>query len=275
MDDASVNTGIHNDLGVKMRESAAWLSTIHCFNHSLGLSVKDTFNTTFFKKLYDMLLKILYLYRKSPKRLRELKMFGEIYDQSIPKSCKSYGTRWNAHRVKAMENVLSNYEIYIKHLELLTNTNSQALKRAEIEGEAKKWKNGKFSIHLAIYLDVLTPLKVISLRFQKEKYDPMEAVTCIKEFTWTMTKLQLLVDASYDSENGVRLTHLTKLFKEVDESNMYQEVKQVNFKIHKKPVSASYKEIITKLAEKMEYRFKVVSTSPIFENFISILDVSM
>ena len=56
---------------------------------------------------------------------------------------------------------------------------------------------------------------------------------------------------------------------------MYQEVKQVNFKIHKKPVSASYKEIITKLAEKMEYRFKVVSTSPIFENFISILDVSM
>ena len=143
MDGASVNTGIHNDLGVKMRESAAWLSTIHCFNHSLEVAVKDTFNTTFFKKLYNMLLKILYLYRKSPKRLRELKMFGEIYDQSIPKSCKSYGTRWNAHRVKAMENVLSNYEIYIKHLELLTNTNSQALKRAEIEGEAEKvekWK---------------------------------------------------------------------------------------------------------------------------------------
>ena len=40
MDGASVNTGIHNGLGVKMRESAAWLSTIHCFNHSLELAVK-------------------------------------------------------------------------------------------------------------------------------------------------------------------------------------------------------------------------------------------
>ena len=70
-----------------------------------------------------------------------------------------------------MKIVLNNYGIYIKHLELLANTNSQALKHAEIEREAKKFKNGKFPIHLAIYLDILTPLKVISLGFQKEKHD--------------------------------------------------------------------------------------------------------
>ena len=70
-----------------------------------------------------------------------------------------------------MEIVLNNYGIYIKHLELLANTNSQTLKHAEIEREAKKLKNGKFPIHLAIYLDVLTPLKVISSGFQKEKHD--------------------------------------------------------------------------------------------------------
>ena len=92
-------------------------------------------------------------------------MFSEMYDQSIPKPYTSYGTRWIAHKVKAMEIVLNNYGIYIKHLELLANTDSQALKRAEVDGEAKKWKNGKFPIHLAIYLDVLTPLKVISLGF--------------------------------------------------------------------------------------------------------------
>ena len=91
----------------------------------------------------------------------------------------------------------------------------------------------------------------------------------------TITKLQLLIDASLDGDNGGRLTHLTKLFKEVDENNMYQEVKLVKFEIHKNSVSASYKEIITKLAEKIEDRFKVVSTSPIFKNLISVLDVSM
>ena len=275
VDGASVNSGIHNGLGAKMRESTAWLSTIHCFNHSLELAVKDTFNTTFFKEVDNMLLKLFYLYRESPKRLRELKMFGEMYDQSIPKLYNSYGTTWIAHEVKAMEIALNNNGIYIKHLESLANTNSQALKRAEIAGEVKSKKNGKFLIHLAIYLDVLTPLKVIGLGFQKEKHDPTEAVRRIKEFTWTMTKLQLLIDASLDSDNGGRLTHLTKLFKEVDENNMYQEVKLVNFKIHKKSASAFYKEIITKLAEKMEDRFKVVSTSPIFENLILVLDVSM
>ena len=275
VDGASVNSGIHNGLGAKMRESTAWFSTIHCFNHSLELAVKATFNTTFFKEVDNMLLKLFYLYRESPKRLRELKMFGEMYDQSIPKLYKSYGTTWIAHEVKAMEIALNNNGIYIKHLESLANTDSQALKRAEIAGEVKSKKNGKFLIHLAIYLDVLTPLKVIGLGFQKEKHDPTEAVRRIKEFTWTMTKLQLLIDASLDSDNGGRLTHLTKLFKEVDENNMYQEVKLVNFKIHKKSASAFYKEIITKLAEKMEDRFKVVSTSPVFENLILVLDVSM
>ena len=39
--------------------------------------------------------------------------------------------------------------------------------------------------------------------------------------------------------NRRRLTHLTKLFKEVDENKKYLEVKLVNFEIHKKSVSAS------------------------------------
>ena len=90
-----------------------------------------------------------------------------------------------------------------------------------------------------------------------------------------MAKLQLVIHASLDSDNSDRLKHFTKLFKEVDENNIYQEVKLVNFEIHKKSVSASYKEIITKFAEKMEDRFKVVSTSPLFENLILVLDVSM
>ena len=95
-----------------------------------------------------MLLKLFYFYRKSPKRLKELKMFTEMYDHSVPKTYKSYGTRWIAYKVKAMEIVLNNYQVYIKHLKSLAHPDSQALKRAEIVGEAKKWKNAKFPIHL-------------------------------------------------------------------------------------------------------------------------------
>ena len=83
-------------------------------------------------------------------------MFGEIYNQSILKPCKSHGTRWIANKVKAMEAVLIKDGIYIKYL-VSANADGQALKHSEIEGEAKKWKN---VFPIAIYLDVLTPLKV-------------------------------------------------------------------------------------------------------------------
>ena len=55
-----------------------------------------------------------------------------------------------------MEIVLKQYWMYKTHLELLAQTDSQALKQAEIEGEVKKWKNDKFPIHLDIYIDVIT-----------------------------------------------------------------------------------------------------------------------
>ena len=121
-----------------MKEYAPWINVIHCFNHSLELAVKDTFDKTFFKEVDNMLLKLLYLYRKSLKCLRELKVFSEMYDHSIPKPYKLYGTRWIAHKAKAMEIVLNNYRVYIRHLESLAHTDTQAIKREEIVGEAKK-----------------------------------------------------------------------------------------------------------------------------------------
>ena len=70
VDRASVNTGLHGGLGVKMKETAYWLNMIHCFNRSLELAVKDTFDKTFFKELYNTFLKIYYLYHKNPKHLK-------------------------------------------------------------------------------------------------------------------------------------------------------------------------------------------------------------
>ena len=61
VDGASVNTGVHGGLGVKMKQSAPWINVIHCFNHSSETAVKDTFDKTFFKEVDNMLLKLFYL----------------------------------------------------------------------------------------------------------------------------------------------------------------------------------------------------------------------
>ena len=106
--------------------------------------MKDMFDGTFFKDIDTVLVKLYYLHRKSPKRLRELKTFGEIYERSLPNPCKFCGTRWIAHILKTMETVLRNYGVFMQDLELLAQTDSQALKRAEFVGWAKKWMDAKY-----------------------------------------------------------------------------------------------------------------------------------
>ena len=92
-----------------------------------------------------------------------------------------------------------------------------------------------------------------------------------------MAKLQMLIDSSLEGDNGGRLTHLTKLFKETkqtDEGHLYQDIKLLNFEIHKQSIGTAYKEIITKLAVTIKDRFQSLSKSQIFENLIQITDMS-
>ena len=75
---------------------------------------------------------------------------------------------------------------------------------------------------------MLTPIKILSLGFQKEIHNPVVAIRQIREFYWTMAKLQMLIDSSLEGDNGGCLTHLTKLFKETKQTNeghLYQDIK--------------------------------------------------
>ena len=92
VDDASVNTGIHKGLAQLLRESSPCLNVMHCFNHRFELAIKDAFKATFFEDIDTLLNKFYYLYRKSPKRLRELREFSKVYEKSVPKPAKSH---WN------------------------------------------------------------------------------------------------------------------------------------------------------------------------------------
>ena len=60
VDGASVNTGIHTQLGVKIKEGVPWLMLLHCSNHHLELAIKDAFSGTFF----DVLLRKIYYLSK-------------------------------------------------------------------------------------------------------------------------------------------------------------------------------------------------------------------
>jgi hypothetical protein len=63
-----------------------------------------------------------------------LKAFSEIFEKSITKPAKAYGTRWINHKLKAMETVVANYGAYMLHLESLSQTDSVPAIREELKG---------------------------------------------------------------------------------------------------------------------------------------------
>nr|XP_047122893.1 zinc finger protein 862-like [Hydra vulgaris] len=240
VDGASVNLGIHSGLGALLKLDSPWLQLIYCFNHRLELALKDAFEkTAAFEICETFLLNLRSLYEQSPKRLRELKLISEAWETSIPKPAKSYGTRWLDHKWNAMNIALENYGAYISHLESLSQTDSQPSKRAELKGFLRLWKKASLVIHLSVYLDVLAPLRRLSIAFQQDLHDPVKAVRRVQQFNLTMAKLRIILSNSVDK----MCTEQTIL--------------------------TNYKKLIGNVTEKDDITF-----SPLFQNLIVLLDVS-
>ena len=111
-----------------------------------------------------------------------------------------------------MKNALEYFGIYLLHIEDLSNNDSQPKKRAELKGFLAKWEQATVLIHLAIYLDVLAPLRRLSLSLQSELHDPVKQIKRVQKFTWTMSKLKLIIVASIKNEENATLTHYNRLF---------------------------------------------------------------
>ena len=71
-DGASVNIGQHKGLRAKLIAALPWLFWPWCFSHRLELACKDSFVSPLYESVSDMLLRLYVLYKKSPKKSREL-----------------------------------------------------------------------------------------------------------------------------------------------------------------------------------------------------------
>ena len=49
-----------------------------------------------------------------------------------------------------------------------------------------------YPMYMAVYLDILSPIRRISLAMQQEIHDRGKVIKQIKEFMWTMAKLFIL-----------------------------------------------------------------------------------
>lgn len=185
-DGASVNRGGQGGVQAKLRDEMPWIVFVWCMNHRLELSVKDALKKTYFNTVDEMLLRIYYLYEKSPKKLRELKDIHEIVRETFEfedggvRPIRACGTRWLAHKTNAISRILDKYGIYITHLENVASDKNYAKdQQSKMKGYLKDWRTTKMLVNLCFYLDILSPLKKLSLILQKEGVDTVEAADAI------------------------------------------------------------------------------------------------
>ena len=71
-DGASVNVSSQNGMRGKLQAALPWLYWVWCYGHRLELACKDAFSSHLFQDIDEMMLRLYYLYEKSPKKCREL-----------------------------------------------------------------------------------------------------------------------------------------------------------------------------------------------------------
>ena len=183
-----------------MQSAHPWLVWSWCYAHRLELACKNALTSTLFKGIEEMLLRLYFLYEKSPKKTRELEGIVEDLKEvfELPKGgnkpVRSQGSRWINHKRKALPSVVDRYGVYINHLATLAEDKSlKADDRVRLKGYLKKWTQYRILLGSAMYIDILKPPSILSLSLQESELD---IVLGMKNILKSATALKSLASQS-------------------------------------------------------------------------------
>ena len=161
-----------------------WIFWMWCMAHRLELAIKDALKGTFFDNIDEMLLRLYYLYEKSPKRCRELEdIITDLkeclcFDNAGVRPVRASGSRWVTHKLNAMKRILSKFGAYTNHIATLSEDRSvNSVDRAKLKGYHKKWVEAKYVLGCAIFIDLLSPCSMFSRAMQNDEIDILGALT--------------------------------------------------------------------------------------------------
>jgi len=184
-DGASSNIA-NNGLRGLVEEKLPWIVWMWCLAHRTELAISNALSsTTCFQLIDEMLLRLYYLYQKSPKKCRELVNIiadltevYEITNQGGTRPIRACGTRWVCHKVSAMKRVIAKYGAYTAHLCTLSEDSSvKSADRCKFIGYLNKWTDAKYLLGCAVFVDVLLPCSIFSKSMQSDELDIVSALT--------------------------------------------------------------------------------------------------
>ena len=177
-----------------------WMYWMWCLAHRLELAMKDALKGTAFDAIDEMLLKLYFLYEKSPKRCRELEgVVSDLKDcvtidgSKGSRPIRASGSRWLSHKLNAMKRVLSKYGAYTSHLIALSeDCTVKSTDRAKLRGYCRQWTDAKYVLGCAIFIDLLSPSAIFSKTMQSDELDILAALTSLLRAIKETEKLKSL-----------------------------------------------------------------------------------
>ena len=143
-DGASVNSGKGLGLIAKLQEENEWILFVWCFSHRLELALKDAL-ADFINPVDKSLMNLHYLYHKSSKKLRELKLLFKDIKENFQmfgdgvKLVKSTGTQWIEHHIRVvMARVIDKFGLYTRHLHDFISREKNSKTKATVQGKLNK-----------------------------------------------------------------------------------------------------------------------------------------
>ena len=154
--------------------------------HRLELATKDALKPTAFALVDELLLRLYYLYEKSPKRCRDLEdVISDLkacltFDDSGVKPVRASGSRWVTHKQNATRRVVSKFGAYTSHLAALSEDRSvRPADHAKLKGYYSKWTDAKYLLGCALFVDLLTPCTTFSKCMQSDEVDILGALNAL------------------------------------------------------------------------------------------------
>ena len=199
-DGTSVNIADHG-LKMYLQETAPWIETFWCLAHRLELSLKDALKGTLFTSVDEMLLRVYFLYEKSPKKCRELETVIEELQACLTraefpkkgghKPLRACGTRFIAHKVAALDRLLDRFGAYLNHLTtLVADPKTKLVDRQRLKGYILQWRDARMLLGSAYFCDILRPSSILCKILQEEDVCVVRAIEAVVKTSKAGDKLK-------------------------------------------------------------------------------------
>ena len=179
-DGASVNTGAYNGLLKQLEVDREWLIKTHCVSHRIELAIKNSLlSEKSFSDIREFLVSLYYYCKRSGKFVRHMSETAASFSAPFTKLPKVHGTRFVSHQKNGAEALINDWVVLLQGIE--NSLENSAQKNAKLGGYLKKLKNIEMFFSTLLFMEFLSILAPLSVKFQKADLQVFEIMGEIEE----------------------------------------------------------------------------------------------